>query len=182
MVAILKPTLWGTGSQCRVSKKRRNVAKTRLSGNNPSQCILNELQPSHVRNGCASESAAQAYCETGYIVSDFRQSSFIHISCFHSPAIDNVLVSSNFSSASSRSGITTQSSEYCDIRASSSEWRSQAWIHILPTYGLCANNVYNSFFQIHISMLIISILVQSLRHFYLPTFMNASFDMTDYIQ
>ena len=38
-----------------ISKNRRNVAKTRLLGNDPSKCVLDKLQTSQIRNRCASK-------------------------------------------------------------------------------------------------------------------------------
>ena len=35
-----------------ISKNRRNVAKARFLGNNPSKCVLNKLQASQIRNRC----------------------------------------------------------------------------------------------------------------------------------
>ena len=37
------------------SKNRRNVAKARFLGNDPSKCVLNKLQASQIRNRCASK-------------------------------------------------------------------------------------------------------------------------------
>ena len=37
------------------SKNRRDVAKARFLGNDLSKCVLNKLQASQIRNGCASE-------------------------------------------------------------------------------------------------------------------------------
>ena len=36
-------------------KNRRNVAKARFLGNDPSKCVLNKLQASQIRNRCASK-------------------------------------------------------------------------------------------------------------------------------
>ena len=38
-----------------ISKNRRNVAKARFLGNDPSKCVLNKLQASQIRNRCASK-------------------------------------------------------------------------------------------------------------------------------
>jgi hypothetical protein len=38
-----------------ISKNRRNVAKTRLLGNDPSKCVLDKLQTSQIRNRSASK-------------------------------------------------------------------------------------------------------------------------------
>ena len=37
-----------------ISKNRRNVAKARFLGNDPSKCVLNKLQASQIRDRCAS--------------------------------------------------------------------------------------------------------------------------------
>ena len=38
-----------------ISKNRRNVAKARFLGNDPSKCVLNKLQASQIQNRCASK-------------------------------------------------------------------------------------------------------------------------------
>ena len=38
-----------------ISKNRRNVAKARFLGNDPSKCVLDKLQASQIRNRCASK-------------------------------------------------------------------------------------------------------------------------------
>ena len=38
-----------------ISKDRRNVAKARFLGNDPSKCVLNKLQASQIRDRCASK-------------------------------------------------------------------------------------------------------------------------------
>ena len=38
-----------------ISKNRRNVAKAKFLGNDPSKCVLDKLQASQIRNRCASK-------------------------------------------------------------------------------------------------------------------------------
>ena len=73
-----------------ISKNRRNVAKARFLGNDPSKCVLNKLQASQIRNRRASkERVTVIEPRTHYRISGIS-SSYYYIIQYHNQMYEKI--------------------------------------------------------------------------------------------